>query len=788
MALAASRQETTMTADTPTTPARGVTIASMTAAEDAIGPSKVLAGDNQQRRALLGRASFVDDVNVPQQLWLAVVRSPIAHGKLRGIDSREALALPGVHAVLSAEDLPQVPRIPIRVLPQPQMEGRLQSVIAEGRVRYVGEPVAVVLADDPYLAEDAADLVMVDVDPLAVSMDASDADAPPLWDAATDNTLAKFRAVDGPAAREIISEAEHVVRGTFKTQRHTAVPIETRGLIAEWRGEELHLWGPTKFLTFTRKTVAGFFNISPTDVVCHRVDVGGMFGVRGEVYPEDFLVPWAARLLGRPVKWIEDRREHFLSINHSRDHQHDLELAVDKEGTFLALRVRGVLDLGAYPRPIGGRITQIAAESLAGPYRWQSLDIECRGVASNKTPAGTIRGPSSYEVTFVRERAIDMAAKLVGISALEIRRRNLIPPIEMPFTQQLGPEMHPVEYDHADYAAVLTTTLERSGYERLMREVADRRAAGELVGVGVGLFLDHSGLGSSETLRIGLESDGSFLLATSAAEVGQGLDRVAARVVAEHLGVPDADVRVWSGDSRAHHEGNGTFASRSTIFVGNAAVDGCEQLLEIARHNAAELLDADPAVLSRTAEGFETPDGSLASWKEVAPIEVIGRHDQSHATYGFTTQLAVVSIDPGTGDPRVERLITGYDVGRAIDPVSVEGQLVGAGVMGVGGALFEELSYDSEGQPLSTTFLDYLMPTSSLSPVVEAHIIEGNMTATNQLGIRGAGEAGIIGVGAAVANAVADALGPAGSHITSLPLRPEILRALARTDLADRPG
>jgi carbon-monoxide dehydrogenase large subunit len=775
-----------MTTGTPAQARAAASEASTEAVQDAIGPSRPLAGDSQQDRALIGRASYVDDFNMPGQLWLAVVRSPIAHGELRGIDAREALALPGVHAVLSAQDLPEVPDIPIRVLLQPQMEGRLQPVIADARVRYVGEPVAVVLADDPYLAEDGADLVLVDVDPLPVAMNASDGDAPVLWDVGADNTLARFRALDGPPAANVIAEAAHVVRGSFNTQRHTAVPIETRGLIAEWRGGELHLWGPTKFLTFTRKTVAGFFDIDPADVVCHRVDVGGMFGVRGEVYPEDFLVPWAARLIGRPVKWIEDRREHFLSINHSRDHHHNLELAVDKDGAFLALRVQGVLDVGAYPRPIGGRITQIAAESLAGPYRWQSLDIDCRGVASNKTPAGTIRGPSSYEVTFVRERAIDMAAQLVGISPLEIRRRNLIPSTEMPFTQQLGPEMNAVEYDKADYAAVLATTLERSGYARIAQEVADRRAAGELVGIGVGLFLDHSGLGSSETVRVGLEPDGSFLLATSAAEVGQGLDRAVAQVVADHLGVPTVDVRVWSGDSRAHHEGNGTFASRSSIFVGNAAIDGCDQLLEVARQSAAELLGVDPDDLIRTAEGFEAPVGTLASWKEVAPIETVGRHDQGHATYGFTAQLAVVSIDPGTGDPRVERLITGYDVGRAIDPVSVEGQLVGAGVMGVGGALFEELSYDPEGQPLSTTFLDYLMPTSSMSPVVEAHIIEGNTSATNKLGIRGAGEAGIIGVGAAVANAVADALGTAGSHITTLPLRPETLRALAhRTDFAD---
>jgi carbon-monoxide dehydrogenase large subunit len=748
-------------------------------ATDIVGPTRPLAGGSQQDRALTGRGGYVDDVDLPNQLWLSVVRSPIAHGLLRGIDASAALEIPGVHGVLSAADLDEVPRIPIRVLPRPEMKDREQPVIAYDRVRFVGEPVAVVVADTPYLAEDAAELVVVDLEPLTASLDPSDHEGEPLWDGAEGNTLASFHAVWGPSAADVIEGASHVVRATFATQRHTAVPIETRGVVADWQGDDLHLWGPAKFVTFTRKTLAQFFGIDPERVICHRVDVGGMFGVRGEVYPEDFLVPWAAARFGRPVKWIEDRREHFLSINHSRDHRHDVELAVDDHGTFLALKVDGVIDLGAYPRPIGGRITQIAAESLSGPYKWASLDLHCRGVATNKTPAGTIRGPSSYEVTFVRERAIDMAARLLGLEPLEVRRRNLIPRSEMPFTQDLGPEMQPVVYDTGDYAQILQATLEQAKYDTIEAEIAQRRAAGELVGVGAGLLLDHSGLGSTETVRICLEHDGTFLLATSASEVGQGLDRAAAMVMATHLGVPPTDVRVWSGDSRAHDEGNGTFASRSMIFVGSAAIDGCDQLLEVARERAGTLLALAPDALSRTSEGFDAADGRSVSWKELAPIETIGRHDQSHATYGLAVQLALVSVDAGTGAPKVERMIIGYDVGRAIDPVSVEGQLVGAGVMGVGGALFEEIAYDAEGQPLSTTFLDYLMPTSSLAPVVEAYLIESDPTLSNPLGIKGAGEAGIIGVGAAIANAVADALGSAGDRIRSLPLRPETLRALA---------
>lgn len=751
---------------------------------DLVQATRPLAGGSQQDRALLGRGAYVDDIDLPGQLWMAVVRSPVAHGRIRDIDGTAAAEVSGVHAVLSGADLANVPRIPIRVLPQPEMNGREQPVIADGRVRYVGEPVAIVVADDPYLAEDAAELVMVDIDPLPVSVNAAGDDEPSLWDtselpagATAGNQFARFHSlwVDDSGST---GEGLHAVRARFSTQRHTAVPMETRGNIAEWDEGVLHVWGPTKFLTFTRRCLAQAFDIRYEDVVVHRVDIGGMFGVRGEFYPEDFLVPWASRVLGKPVKWVEDRREHFLTINHSRDHSYELELTFDGEGRFHGLKASGVLNLGAYPRPIGGRITQIAAESLPGPYIWRSIDVDCRGVGSNKTPAGTIRGPSSYEVTFVRERAIDMAARVIGMEPIEIRRRNLVPASLMPYTQELGPNMHAPLFDTGDYHQVLEATLEAAQYSTIIDRVAKRRAAGEVVGTGIGVFLDHSGIGKTETVRVGLETDGTFAVSTSASEVGQGLDRTVATVVAEKLRVPVADVSVWSGDSRAHYEGNGTYASRSAIFVGSAAVNGLDELVEIGRQRAAELLGIDAGLLGQVPEGFAAPNEQVVPWKELAPIEVIGRHDQPHATYGFTVQLAVVSIDPGTGAPSVEHMFVGYDIGRVIDAASVQGQLVGASAMGLGGALFEELSYDVEGQPQSTTFLDYLMPTSSLVPSIGATVFENGPIPSNPLGIKGAGEAGIIGVGAAIANAVADALGERGDAITTLPLRPELLRGL----------
>jgi CO/xanthine dehydrogenase Mo-binding subunit len=348
----------------------------------------------------------------------------------------------------------------------------------------------------------------------------------------------------------------------------------------------------------------------------------------------------------------------------------------------------------------------------------------------------------------------------------------------MPFARDLGEEMHLQVFDTGDYPATLDLALERAGYERLSREVATRRAAGETVGLGMAVYLDHSGSGITESVGLSLQHDGTFLLGTTAAEVGQGLDTMVALVVSRELGVAAESVHVWSGDSRAHGAGTGTFSSRSTIFVGSAAANACAELRTQARERAADLLGVGTGDLVGTAEGFVGPDGELAQWKELAPLDVVGQHDQAHATYGFTVQLALVAIDPGTGGIDVERLCIGYDCGRALDPAAVTAQLVGAGVMGVGGALLEEIRYDRSGQPQSTTFLDYLMPTSAQAPVVEAYVIEHEATTSNPLGIKGAGEAGIIGVGGALANAVADALGDAGADIRSLPLRPERMRAV----------
>ena len=724
-----------------------------------------------------GAGSYVADIPLPDRVWARVVRSTTAHGRLLGVDTTEAEQHPDVLRVLTAQDLDEVPTIPVRIAEHPQMEGRRQPVIAHERVRYVGEPVAIVIATDPYVAEDAAEEVIVDLEPLDPAVDATDGDAPHLWDDGRSNVLAEGKSVVGNA-EAVLAEADLVLEARIPIQRHTGLPMETRGLAASWEGERLHLWGPTKYIHFTRTTVAGFFGIDPDLVTCHHVDVGGMFGVRGEVYPEDFLVPWAARELARPVAWVEDRSEHLISTNHARDQHHHYRLGVSTDGTLLAFTDDVTLNQGAYPRPIGGRVQAMSEKYIPGPYRWKAYRARTIAVATNKTPAGTMRGPAGFEAAFVRERMLDIAAQRLGLDPIEFRRRNLIAGTEVPFSFEVS-DHEPLTYDTGDFPAVLDEVLERIGYGELQDGLRQRRERGELVGSGIALFLESSGGGMTESVELALDEEGRFTLGTSAAEIGQSLQSMIRRVADRQAGVALEGLTILTGDTEAHSGGTGTYGSRTTIFVGNAVTDATTQLLEEARSRAAELLGVDADALEVRPDGFRSSDQQIY-WKDVAPIDVVGRHDGPSMTFGFGLHVAVVAVDTATGGIDVERLVCAYDTGVAIDLANVEAQLAGASIQALGGTLFEELAYSADGQPLSTTFIDYLVPTAAEAPRVEVHVFESDAAPSNPLGAKGAGEAGMIGVPGAVANAVADAVGAEDLALTSLPLKPgTVLDAIA---------
>jgi CO/xanthine dehydrogenase Mo-binding subunit len=653
------------------------------------------------------------------------------------------------------------------------MDAFLQPVLADGEVRYVGEPVAVVIADGPYIAEDARELVEIDVEPATPFLGGPEAGDQTICDNLIWETAGTLGDIDAAFAR-----ADVVVEAQLAVGRQTGLPMETRSLVAEWRDGGLHLWGATKFLRFTRSTLAALFSVPEAAVHLHRVDVGGMFGPRGEFYPEDFLVPWAARIVGHPVKWIEDRQEHLMAVNHSREQVHRCAVAVAADGTLLGLRDDAVVDLGAYARPIGARMVDLAAQTLPGPYRWKAYALRARGIITNKTPVGTMRGPGSFETTFVRERMLDMAAARLGMDPLELRRRNLLTARELPGEQAMGERLDAVHLDSGDYHETLGELLELARHEELTGEVRRRRADGETVGLGVACFVEHSGLGGQEAVDLSVDADGCILLRTSTTEVGQGLAGMAASVVGEALGVTPDRVRVETADAARESLGSGTFSSRSTIFVGSAAHDASRQLLGLVRARAAEALACDPADVTIADDGCAA-NGRRLAWRDLAGLQVTGRHVMKYPTYGFGAIVALVSIDADTGAIKPERLAVGFDAGRVIDRPGACAQLAGAALMGIGGALYEELGYTADGDPISVTFMDYIVPTSAERPSIDAFALETRPAPCNPLGVRGVGEAGLVGVGAAVANAVAAAVQRAQDPVlTTLPLKPHAVADL----------
>jgi carbon-monoxide dehydrogenase large subunit len=730
-------------------------------------------------RLLTGAAAYAADVDRDNQLFLRVVRSPVAHGEVRGVNVAEALEVPGVVRILTGKDLGSVPVIPLRILTRPELEQFLQPVLAVDRVRYVGEPLAVVVATSAARAEDAADLVDVDIVPLQPAVDVRGERQVPVWPHATGDVMCRFVAQNGNVDRAL-AEADVVVTHEFCTGRDTGLPLETRALVAEWdEAGVLHLWGPAKFLKFTRETVASWFRLETDEVLCHHVDVGGMFGPRGEVYPEDFLVPWAASVVKAPVKWVEDLNEHLQAINHSRGQTHRITAAARRSGELLALRAESLVDYGAYARPIGGRVAELVVEGLSGPYRWESLDLVCRAVSTNKTPTGTMRGPSTFDTTFARERTLDLLAAELGWDPIDLRRHNLIRADELPYLQSFGRgtaheslpaedpahpapgidvPVHDVTYDSGDYHEVLRRLLEHVSLSEIVADIDRRRRRGEIVGYGIACFLDHSGLGREESIRLDLTEGGHFRYVTIGSEIGQGLASMVAKVGAAALGVPEERIDVVTNDTSDFGAGNGTFASRSTIFVGSAALDAAVQLREAVADEVGRSSDVS---------------GDLP-WERATPRTVVGRHESAVPTFGFGAHLAVVSVDPATADVTVEKLAVAYDCGRAVDMESVKGQLVGAAVQGLGGTLFQELSFDEAGQPQSTTFMDFLVPTLTETPGVDVLVLELPGTTSNPLGVKGAGEAGIMGVGGAVANAVSSAL-KAPAAIDRLPIHPDAI-------------
>jgi carbon-monoxide dehydrogenase large subunit len=721
-----------------------------------------------------GRGCFIADIEVPGAAAMVVVRADAAHGILREVNLDEVRSAPGVLGAFAAADveadLGLVPVISPRLSLSAAVVPYLQPVLATDRVRYVGEPIAVVIAADRYLAEDAAALVSVEIEPLdAVVESSAAAQAEALFPAGNEIARPEMGFGDIDA---VFGSAQIVESATIRVGRHSGVPMETRGLVAcPGPGGTLTVYGAAKVVHSNQLALARMLDLPTEHVRLREVDVGGGFGIRGEFYPEDFLVPWAARRIECPVAWIEDRREHLLAANHSRDQVHLVSVAATAEGELLAIRSEFFVDSGGYVRTVGVRVADLTLGEIPGPYRFRAYSGKAHCVVTNRTPTGTYRSPGRFEASFVRERMLDRVAARVGISPQELRRRNLVRPADMPYKPGIlsaGKELVLAEGDYPElFEAVASRTADAARAETVRLADAERFR----VGHGLACFVEKSGLGPFEDASVEVCPDGSVEVWSGASFLGQGLHSSLARVVAEILQIQAASVRVMRIDTDRISSGVGTYASRSMVMAGNAVRAACELVLEKARHAAAVRLETNPAELSFADGRFaarghpaltvtlgDVAGAGTASNSEGRRLSASFRYEKASVTYGFGCHGAVVATDIRTGAVKVLRLVLGYDAGRVLDEDVVVGQLEGAAVQALGGTLLEQFSYDELGNPVSATFMDYLLPTASEAPAFDI-ILAASTPPDNPLGVRGAGEAGIPGVAAAVAAAIESSVG-----------------------------
>lgn len=741
----------------------------------------------EDARLLKGQGLFVDDVQRPDMLHAAVVRSPHAHALIRSIDASAALALPGVAAVYTAADLGHL-NGPFSVLiPHDDLQhGRGLSALAAGKVRHVGEAVALVVASDRYTAEDAADRVSVEYEPLpaAVGLEAAIApDAPLVHDGVALNVAGHYvrNVGDYETARR---QAHLVLKERFRVDRGAASPMETRGVVAIPEGRGLTMYVSTQAPVALRAWLAAWFGLPEMELRLIAPDVGGGFGPKVMMmYPEEVLVPFAAMRLKRPVKWIEDRREHFVATTHEREQIHDVEVAVGADGTLLGLKTSFLYDSGAYS-PYGIQIPIITATTLPGPYRLRNYSIDFRAVYTHTPTVAVYRGAGRPHGVFVMERMMDRIAEALGLAPLEVRRRNFIQPDEFPWdTGLIYQDWAPCRYDSGDYPA-LAGRLEAM-LVQVADEVAEARAAGRLVGVGMGFYVEGAGPGPYEGVRVRVEPSGKVQVATGVGTQGQSHYTTLAQVVAGELGVPLEDIHVVTGDTAAMGWGIGTFASRAAVLVGNAAYLAAQAVAEKARTVAAALLECAPSEVELRGGRAWVRERSL-SLGEVARranplrgtlafgepgLEATKFFSPQQSTFPSGAHAAVVEVDRGTGFAKVLRYFVVHDCGTMINPMVVEGQIHGGVAQGLGGALLEKLVFDEEGQLLTTTFADYLLPLATDVPAIETDHIT-TTSPLNPLGIKGAGEAGVIPCHAVIASALEDGLRDWGVRISEMPINP----------------
>jgi carbon-monoxide dehydrogenase large subunit len=737
-------------------------------------------------RFLCGKGTYIADIEREGQWHAGFLRSPVAHGVIRRLHVAAALSLKGVRAVVTADSIPApIPKIPFR-RPNPTIAPYAQPVIASGKVRYVGEPVAMILADSAELAEDALQLIELDIDPLGAVVDrgASALNEIRLFDETGTNVAAAFTARSGDTDAAFRT-ASYVRREQFKVQRHTALPMETRGLLAEWNAlaGRLRMFGAAKLPFFNRRVLAAMLGLDEASVDYLELDVGGGFGARGEFYPEDFLVAHAARAFGHPIKWIEDRREHLTAIAHAREMDADIEIACNAAGDILGLRGTIHVDIGAYVRPNGMTPVRNVVQFLAGPYRVRNIHLEARALLSNKTPAGTYRGPGRFEGCFFCERIIDIAAGELGLDRIEMRRRNLLIPDDMPYgLPAVGPDdgFGETACDSGDYRVTLDRCVEEFGWEK-KRVLDGKLIDGRYHGVAVGCFIEGGASGPRENARMQVREDGSVEVYVGSSAIGQGIETVMAQIAADALGLSMQRITVMHGSTSYLREGFGSYGSRATVMGGSAIIVVAKELLNTFRLMAARRLSVEPEELGIADGVGRAPDGRCVTFGQLAAengLSAEGSFANSKQTYTYGAAAAHVAVDPRTGAVQVVDYVVVEDCGRIVNPLTLHGQVIGGTVQGLGSVFSEHLLYDADGQLLVGSLADYQIPLSTDYPHIRAISLELYPSPNNPLGAKGAGEGGIIPVGGVVTNAVASALRPLGVQPRELPLTPPRLWAM----------
>jgi aerobic carbon-monoxide dehydrogenase large subunit len=765
----------------------------------------------EDRRLLMGKGQYVADLVFPRMLHAAFVRSPVAHARIRAVDLSRARTVPGVVIALSGAELIQLlPPVPDTQLSLPEkwcttvphkVHNPQQPLLATDKVRHVGEAMAVIVAESRYIAEDAAELVSVDFETLPAVVDVEQAvkpGGPIVHEQLRTNVIGEFAIAKGDVGAAL-ARAPHKLKRRFYHHRYSGVPMECRGVVGVYdqRTDSVTIWSSTQVVHWLRREASVILDLPEGRVRVAAPDVGGGFGVKGHVYPEDLLIPFLARRVVRPVRWIEDRHEHLMCATHSRDQTHELEVGFDNEGRILAIRNQLVADCGAW-NPIGIGVVYNSAVHLTGPYKVDNLAVSARLVSTNKVPSAPYRGAGRPEATFAMERAMDLVAGALALEPAEVRRRNMIPASAMPYAIGLPyRDGEPIVYDSGDFPAGLEKALAAvGGVEPFRERQRAARAKGRYLGLGIGCYTEGTGVGPFESALVRIEPNGKIHVAGGACAQGQGMETIFAQIVADAWAVKPEDVTITLADTAGISIGFGTMASRSTVTLSAAIHYASEKLRKKVMSIAGQLLQcavvdlelreggvAVVGVPERRVSLAQVSRAARPGWDHGRPAGIDPGLEETHyfepktVTWTNATHVAIVEVDIETGRVKIENYAIAHDCGVVVNPMLLEGQIVGGAAQGLGGILLEGYTYDAEGQLLTGSFMDYLLPTASDIPDMELIHLE-SPSPLNPLGVKGVGEGGAIAPPAAVANAICDALAPFKVEFNQTPITPErIVRA-----------